>query len=399
MVYDVLILGGGASGLMCALTAIERGLSVCVVDANDYPGRKMGVCGGGYGNFANMKLDPKRDYYSHNPYFILSALKRYPVSKVIEWVESFGLGWEVREEQYCFGTSPFGDFITTVAKAVESAGGVFEFGTRIVSAAQTEGIFKLTASDDRTFEGRQLVVATGGCSYPQLGATPFGLKVAKGFKHAVTPVKPGLAPIRFSASELAITGELAGISLETVTLRTTAESFTGSLVFRPDGIGGIAVFKAASSWAWYGGEMSIDWSPEFNITQWVTEGRTDHGTQTVKNRIAQKFPKRLVLALLSPYAWADKPLAQLKKSELDELESVFHQWRFIPSGTGDFNEAEVMLGGVETESLSSKTMESQKIPGLYFIGEVLDVTGQLGGFNLHWAFASGHAAGEALKKG
>lgn len=396
MIYDAVILGAGASGLFCAVTAAARGAKICVLEALPEPGKKMSICGGGFGNFSNTEVHPLKHYYSHNPHFPFSALKRFTTDKILKQLELYGLEWETRGNCY-FCTEKFALFADALYQDAAANGAVFRFNTRVTDILKKEDHFELTTQEGVIFSARQVVFATGSTAYPQLGANGSGQKMAVKLGHTMTPVKPGLAPIRFPADCLAITGELSGIALENIGIKTVKESFTGSLVFRPDGISGLAVFKAASSWAWYGGEMEINWLPDENILDWIQSGRTEHGTQTVKNRIAQKLPRRLALAIVSQTSWAEKTLSQLKKTELDDIVNTIHHWTFTPAGTGGIHEGEVILGGIATEQISSKTFESETVSGLFFTGEMLDVTGQLGGYNLHWAFASGHAAGESLR--
>ncbi len=387
---DVIIVGAGAAGLFCARTAARRGLSVLVLEAQKNAGRKVAICGGGYGNFTNSDVRPQF-YYSRNPHFMVSGLKRYPTDLLVRTLEQDGFDYEMRGDCY-FCTEQIHLWMETVREEAESLGVQFLFNTRVTQIRSENGGFSVNDN----FFAKQVVLACGGRAYPQVGGTFDGLKLAKALGMNITDTMPGLAPIRFPAVLRKSFSELQGIALEEIKISVAGKSFLGSLVFRPDGIGGIAVFKAASEWAWKGGDIEIDFAPSVNIEEKLKESRQHHGTVLVRNCIAQFLPRRLGATLVQQYDWSEKTISQLKKEEMQTLIATLKHFKFTPMGIGDFSEAEVMMGGVDTDELSSKTFMSKNIPNLYIAGEMMDVTGQLGGYNLHWAFATGSLIGQIL---
>lgn len=391
---DVIIIGGGAAGLFCARTAAQRNLRVIVLEAQERLCRKVSICGGGYGNISNSDLSP-RNYYSQNPHFVRSALKRFPSTRLLQILRNDGFEYEQRENCY-FCTTQIKNWMDTVQVETEKMGVEFHFNTRATTIEHTEAGFIVNG----TFSAKQLVLACGGRAYPQVGGTYDGLKLANALHLKSTPVSPGLAPIRFGKETKNQFAELQGIAMDSIAITAGKETFQGSLVFRPDGIGGIAVFKAASAWVFYGGgPITLNFLPSINIAEKLAESRQHHGTALIRNCVSQFLPRRLTQALLAPFDWAEKTVSQLKKEEQVALIRTITAYTFTPEGIGDYTEAEVMMGGIDTDEISSKTLGVKSIPNLYIAGEMMDVTGQLGGYNLHWAFATGTLIGETLQAG
>lgn len=397
MVYDLIIIGAGASGLFAAKTASELKLKVAIFEAMPKPGTKLSACGGGVGNLTNTSIEPKRDYYSQNPFFAISTLKSFPQQKILDMLEQSHIGFHLRDANCYFTNKRASDVANFLYHTAEENGADFFFQSQIKTVLKTqEGVFVITTSQQTSFTAKNLLIATGGKSYTALGGNDFGLHIAQQFSHSIIPPKTALAPFTFSLKTLNDLDDLSGIALPKVGITIDKKTFVGSLVFRPDGLGGIAVFKAQAHWQFHGGDVQVNWIEGIDFRAWFDQAKKEQGTMLFKNKLTQILPKRLAYGLTWVYPFSQKQLAQLSKTEIEQLQRLLTQWTFTPEKRERWEEAEVMLGGVDTHDISSKTLESNLCKGLYFSGEVLDVTGQLGGYNLHWAFASGERVAKAI---
>jgi len=393
MKSDVVIIGAGASGLMCAMEAGRRGRSVLVLDHSPEIGRKVIVSGGGRCNFTNRNVS-REHYLSGNPHFPVSAFSRYTPEDFVALLERHGIGYHEREAGQLFCNESSRQIVRMLKAECDRAAVQFILGCSIqeVRRIGDQGSVRFTVdSDQGVFDCRSLVIATGGLSWPGLGATNFGHALAKKLGIRVTPLRPALTPVRFSRQDAERFSALSGISIQTA-VRSGGAQFTGDVLFTHRGLSGPAILQLSSYWD---GESAIemDLAPKLDLVSWFSAKR---GSRIhLANLLGQFLPGRLA-RLWCELQCKSKPLCQYTSREMDGIVRHLRRWEIRPAGTEGFNKAEVTLGGVDTRELSSKTMECRKVPGLHFTGEVLDVTGQLGGYNLHWAWASGHAAGQAV---
>lgn len=386
MQTDVIIIGAGASGLMCAIEAGKRGRSVLVLEQGGKPARKILVSGGGLCNFSNRIMGPEH-FLSQNPDFVTSALSRFTPSDFVFMLEEHGIEYHEREEGRLFCNDSASRVADMLLSECYRAGAGFEFNCA-VSAIKKADSFTVE-TDKGIFTSKSLVIATGGLSYPQLGAGGLGYLAAKQFAMKVTKLLPALTPIKFSPEDARVFSSLSGVSIRCA-LSQGATSFTDNLLFTHTGISGPAVLQISSYWD-RKSSLSIDLLPGVDIYSALTGNKSSKVLlSTLLNRY---LPKRFV-KLWCDLHCAPKPMNRYSTQEIAAICRGLHDWVLRPGGAEGFNKAEVTLGGVDTVDLSSKTMESRKVPGLYFVGEVTDVTGRLGGYNLHWAWASGHAAGQ-----
>ena len=396
--FDVIIIGAGASGLMCAGTAGWRGRRVLVLERNSHAGKKILISGGGRCNFTNLYMEPGC-FISDNPHFCKSALKRYAHRDFIAMVEKHGIRTQERQQGQLFCRDSAEDILRMLLTECEQTGVRIYTGCEInsIEANKKENIgfrrFMLSTSKGE-LSATSVVVATGGLSMPKLGANGFGYDIARQFGLRVLPTRAGLVPFRFSDSFKAVSERLSGISLE-VTLGTAEKTFSGSVLFTHRGLSGPAALQLSNYWM-PGESITMNVLPGIDLAQWLRLQKQDHPKTLLRNLLAQRLPKRLVHELQTFFwqPWADRLVTELPDSALVNIAEGLAHWQLKPSGTEGYRTAEVTLGGVDTGELSSKTMESKLQRGLYFIGEVVDVTGYLGGFNLQWAWSSGYAAGQ-----
>jgi predicted Rossmann fold flavoprotein len=388
MKTDVIVIGAGASGLMCALEAGKRGRSVLILEHTPRVGAKIRVSGGGRCNFTNTNVG-REHYLSENPHFTTSALARYTPADFITLVESHGIGTQVREggQLFCDGSAL--QIVEMLQTECERAGARFVLDCEILEVRKS-GWFSVSTSRG-TFDSASVVVATGGLSAPNLGATNLGYTIARQFGIHVTPLRPALTPLRFDRGEAELFAALSGISFE-AGVSDGRMSFRGDVLFTHRGLSGPAILQISSYWDG-SSPIVIDLLPGVDIHRVLVENR--RGKMHLSTLLGRFLPGRLV-KLWCELHHRSVPLNQLSPRQLDALATGLHNWEIRPAGTEGFNKAEVTSGGVSTSELSSKTMEARKAPGLYFTGEVIDVTGQLGGYNLHWAWASGYAAGQVV---
>ncbi len=386
MQKDVIIIGAGASGLICAKEAGKRGRSVLVLDHSQKIGSKIRVSGGGRCNFTNQHVSPEH-YISQNPHFCKSALSRYTPEDFISLLRKHRISFHEKEAGQLFCDATSSEIIIMLRAECEKAAAEFLLGCS-VKKIENNALFIIT-TDKGTFQSKSLVIATGGLSYPKLDASDFGIKVAGQFGIKVASPRPGLVPLTFSGRELEIFRQLSGVSIN-AEVTTDKTSFRGSILFTHRGLSGPVILQISSYWI-KGDLLSIDLLPGINAYDLLLANKQSR--KEIKTLLSQYLPSRFVHAWCSHYLQT-KPVCQFTEKELREAAEKLHAWQIRPSGTEGYAAAEVTIGGIDTNEVSSKTMEAKKLPGLYFIGEALDVTGQLGGYNLHWAWASGHAAGQ-----
>lgn len=383
---DVIIVGAGASGLMCALEAGKRGRSVMALDHGNKPARKILISGGGHCNFTNTHGNYE-NYLSANPAFCRSALSRFTPHDFIAMAERHGIKYYEKENgrMFCRGSS--GEIADMFRKECAGAGVDIVLNC-CISELKKEKYFTLSTNKG-IFVSESLVIASGGLSYASIGATDFGFRTAKQFGLKITALKPGLVSLVFNQADLKRYGDLSGISADTV-VSCNKKHFRGNILFTHRGLSGPAILQASLYWN-KGEVISIDLLPETDAYELFMERR--QGRVELYNFLAGYLPGRFSRRFCELYAQT-KPLNQYADKELKNLAHQLHNWVIRPAGTEGYDKAEVTLGGIDTDELSSKTMEAKKVPGLYFIGETVDVTGQLGGYNLQWAWSSGYAAGQ-----
>ncbi len=385
---DVIIIGAGASGMMCAIESGKRGRSVLVLDRAEKIGKKIRIAGGGKCNFTNINTN-HANYLSNNPHFCKSALSRFTPRDFIALLEKHGVKYEERDDGQLFCANSSEEIIRVMETESNDVGVNIILDCRILSMKKEDSF--IVSTDHGIFESQSLVIATGGLSYPQIGASGIGFELAKNFGIKVTGLKPALVPFIFSPKDLKIFGELSGISIEAA-IKCNKMEFRGSILFTHRGLSGPAILQISSYWK-EGDTIVIDLLPEIDIQGIFIAKQLNKSKIEMHNVLSECLPSRLAKI------WCDsniqsKPLNQYNEKELKEIAYHVHNWEIKPKSTEDYRTAEVTLGGIDTNELSSKTMESIRVKGLYFTGEVIDVTGQLGGYNLQWAWASGFVAGQ-----
>ena len=389
---EVIIIGAGAAGLMCAATAAARGRQVLLLDHANKAGKKILMSGGGRCNFTNLYTEPA-NFLSGNPHFCKSALARYTQWDFIELVARHGVPYHEKRLGQLFCDHKSSDILAMLLAECTETGVELRLDTSVQAIERVEGGYRLQTSAGAA-HCQSLVIATGGLSIPTLGATGFGYQVARQFGHTVLPTRAGLVPFTVTDPALkALCSELSGTSVDCV-VSCNGQSFRENLLFTHRGLSGPAMLQISSYWQ-PGDELVIDLLPGLDALAWLQEQALARPNIELKTLLADVFTRKLAVLLCDSW-FASRALKQYAPAELREVAERLGSWRLVPAGTEGYRTAEVTLGGVDTREVSSKTMESQKSPGLYFIGEVLDVTGQLGGFNFQWAWASGHAAGEVV---
>ncbi len=384
--FDVVVIGAGAAGMMCAATAGQRGRRVLLIDHAAKLGEKIRISGGGRCNFTNIRCTPE-NFLSRNPHFCRSALARYQAKDFIALVEKHGIRYHEKKLGQLFCDESATRIIDMLKAECEAAGVAWRAPCTVTRIERLETAFILETSAGPV-EAAALVVATGGLSIPKIGATPFGYKVAEQFGIGVVPPRPALVPLTFDAQELARFGDLAGVSVD-AEVRAGNGRFRENLLFTHRGLSGPAILQISSYWT-PGEPLHIDLLPAVSAEQLLAEHRRSRALPATV--LGEVLPKRLAQHWCEG-ADATRPMVEMSDKALAALANGLHDWEVRPSGTVGYQKAEVTLGGVDTDALSSKTMEARDVPGLYFIGEVVDVTGHLGGYNFQWAWASGFAAG------
>jgi predicted Rossmann fold flavoprotein len=386
---DVIILGAGASGLMCAMEAGKRERRVLVMDHAKNPGQKLLISGGGRCNFTNYHIHAG-NYISHNPHFCKSALSQYTQMDFLALLKKHQVAFSQREHGQLFCTGSSREILNLLLSESRDAGVLFKMSTKIEKIEQDKDHGFTVYTDQGNFSCNSLVVATGGLSIPATGASPLGYKIAKQFHIKVWPPHAGLVPFTLQPEDKEKLSALSGISVDAI-VSNRGQRFRGDILFTHRGLSGPAVLQISSYWQ-PGDELTINLLPDMDLADEL-KAKKQHPQQKLKTILAEYLPKRLVTALIMSDL-AERPLQTIAHSRLREISSRLQQWRIKPSGTEGYRTAEITVGGVDCDAVSSKTMEARKVAGLYFIGEVLDVTGWLGGYNLQWAWSSGWCAGQ-----
>ncbi|EIL94110.1 NAD(P)/FAD-dependent oxidoreductase [Rhodanobacter spathiphylli] len=389
MKVDVLIIGAGAAGLMCAIAAGQRGRRVLVVDHANKVGKKILMSGGGRCNFTNMGTTPA-NYLSANPHFAKSALARYTPWDFIALVEKHRIAYHEKELGQLFCDDSSKQIVRMLLDECAAAGVTVEASCGVQRVRRTpEGFSVHTARGE--VHAESLVVASGGLSIPSMGASGFGYELARQFGHQVLPVRAGLVPLTLSGKHQEHYQDLAGVALPVVESRVGRQSFRAGLLFTHRGISGPAILQISSYWQ-PGDDLRIDLLPDSDVGAHLVEQRAARPLAELKTVLGEMLPKRLAQRLCEQW-FENRPMRQYRDAELVQIGAQLNAWPITASGTEGYRTAEVTLGGVDTDGISSSTMQSKLVPGLYFIGEVVDVTGWLGGYNFQWAWASGQAAG------
>jgi predicted Rossmann fold flavoprotein len=384
--FDALILGGGAAGLMCAIAAGKRGRRVAVLDHADRLGKKILISGGGRCNFTNLHCQPE-NFLSSNPHFAKSALACYPSADFIALVEKHRIPYHEKTLGQLFCDRSARDILGMLEEECRAANVTIFLNTRIQEVNRTTGF--VLHSNNAEFHASALVVATGGLSIPKIGATSFGYDLARQFGLKIREPWPGLVPLVLDAEDRSRYCDLSGVSAEVIT-SCDGQQFREKMLITHRGLSGPAILQISSYWK-KPKQISVDLVPDATPTAIFQDPKTPRTLTTLRSELRERLPSRLADRWLEhhvPAAWTNTALA--------DFEQQAHAWSVTPAGTEGYEKAEVTCGGVDTDELSAKTMESRKLPGLFFIGEVVDVTGHLGGFNFQWAWASGVAAGRAL---
>ncbi|GGC06209.1 membrane protein [Dickeya fangzhongdai] len=390
--FDVIIIGAGAAGLFCAAQAGQKGLRALLVDNGKKPGRKILMSGGGRCNFTNMYAEPAA-YLSSNPHFCKSALARYTQWDFISLVNRHGIAYHEKTLGQLFCDDSAQQIVDMLMKECETGKVTLRLRSEVLSVEKTDRF--LVKLNTGVVQAPALVIASGGLSMPGLGATPFGYQLATQFGLNVLPTRAALVPFTLHKPLLEQLQTLSGVSVPAVVTAENGTTFRENILFTHRGLSGPAILQLSSYWQ-PGEFVTINLLPNLDLTECLNNERLAHPNQSLKNTLAQWLPKRLVECLQALGQLPDVTLKQLNKPQQAEVEITLQQWRVQPNGTEGYRTAEVTLGGVDTRELSSKTMEAGKVPGLYFIGEVVDVTGWLGGYNFQWAWSSAWACAQAL---
>lgn len=392
--FDVVIVGAGAAGLFCAAQAGQLGLRVLVVDNGKKAGRKILMSGGGRCNFTNMYAEPAA-YLSQNPHFCKSALARYTQWDFIELVSRYQIAYHEKTLGQLFCDDSAEQIVDMLLKECELGQVVIRLRSEILNVERMEnGEFSLQLNGEQV-NCRSLVIASGGLSMPGLGATPFGYKIAEQFGLKVLPTRAALVPFTLHKPLLDHLQTLSGVAVPSVVTAESGTSFRESILFTHRGLSGPAILQLSSYWQ-AGEKVTINLLPDCDLSAFLEAERVEHPNQSLKNTLAKQLPKRLVECLQTLGQIPDLTLKQLNASQQMQVVETLQAWQVIPNGTEGYRTAEVTLGGVDTNELSSKTMQAHKAPGLFFIGEVVDVTGWLGGYNFQWAWSSAWACAQAL---
>jgi predicted Rossmann fold flavoprotein len=386
---QVVIIGAGAAGLMCALTAAGRGREVLLIDHANKPGKKILMSGGGRCNFTNTYTEPA-NFLSHNPHFCKSALARYTQWDFIEMVAKHAVPYHEKKLGQLFCDNKASDILGMLLAECEQAGVDLRMDTAVQGIEKAEHGYRLQTSLGAV-ACESLVIATGGLSIPTLGATGFGYQVARQFGHELLPTRAGLVPFTITDQLKALCTELSGTSVDSL-VSCNGQSFRENILFTHRGLSGPAILQVSSFWQ-PGDTVEINLLPDHDALAWLQQQQAERPNAELKTLLGEIFTKKMA-TLLAEQWFSSKPMKQYTPGELAAIAEKLGNWQLVPAGTEGYRTAEVTLGGVDTREVSSKTMESLKSPGLYFIGEVLDVTGHLGGFNFQWAWASGYAAAQ-----
>ncbi|PCI05902.1 MAG: aminoacetone oxidase family FAD-binding enzyme [Hyphomicrobiales bacterium] len=388
--FDVIIVGAGAAGMFCAATAGQRGQSVLIVDHSETVGEKIRISGGGRCNFTNLNTD-HRAFLSQNKHFAKSALSQYTQHDFIALVDRYGIDWHDKGlgQLFCDGKSS--QIIDLLLSEMSEASVELRMQTVATDIAKVDDHFELRLNGQKT-QCKSLVIATGGKSIPKIGATGFGYQVAEQFDLNIIETRPALVPLTFEKKLLEETSKLSGISTD-ARITCNGISFDEALLFTHRGLSGPSILQISSYWR-EGDEIVISLLPDTDVLALLKQARNDQGKKAISTIIAELLPARLADFLVTNQQW-DGTIGDQSNADLEAIAAINH-WNIKPAGSEGYRTAEVTLGGVDTNHLSSKTMECKSVPGLYFIGEVVDVTGWLGGYNFQWAWSSAWVAGQSM---
>ncbi len=388
--FDAIILGAGAAGMFCAIEAARRGRQVALVDHAKAPGEKIRISGGGRCNFTNLDIRPDR-FLSRNPHFARSALSRYTQHDFIARIDAAGIGWHEKTLGQLFCNGSAREIIAMLVADMSAAGVALHLATQVGEISHGDG-FRVSTSAGEMRAGK-LVVATGGKSIPKMGATGFGYDIARRFRLAVTETRPALVPLTFGDAQLDEIRPLAGVALP-AQVAAGGMAFREGLLFTHRGLSGPAILQISSYWR-EGMPINVDLLPGASVTEALAAAKGVGGRQAVAGALATSLPEKLARQIVARLGLRGN-LADQSKAALAKLGAEVHDWQLRPVGTEGYRTAEVTLGGVDTDGLEARSMASRSLPGLHFIGEVVDVTGWLGGYNFQWAWSSGWVAGQAL---
>jgi len=390
--FDVIIIGAGAAGLMCAIEAGKRGRRVLALDHADKLGEKIRISGGGRCNFTNTGTHPSR-FISQNPHFCKSALSRYTPQDFIDLIERHGIKWHEKTLGQLFCDESAKDIVYMLLKETAAAGVIIKLDTKITEVRALEDGFVIETAHG-VFTSEKVVVATGGPSIPKIGASGFGYRIAQQFGLNVITPHPALVPLTFSDDQLAMMKPLSGVSVDPAVVSCNGTSFREAVLFTHRGLSGPAILQISSYWS-EGLPVSVNFCPDMDIKALLKEARQKQPRKILHNIISEWLPGRLA-DMIAQQSGHDIVMADLSDKKIEEISTLITGWSVTPQGTEGYRTAEVTAGGVDTDELSSKTFEAKKVPGLHFIGEVVDVTGWLGGYNFQWAWASGFCCGQSV---
>lgn len=394
MNYDVIIIGAGAAGLMCAIEAGKRGRKVLLLDHANRIGKKILLSGGGRCNFTNINAGPG-NFISRNPHFAKSALARYIPQDFIALVEQHGIAYHEKKLGQLFCDNSAKEIVAMLADECSKA------GVHILTKCDVETVSRNSRFELQTslgeFSAEKLVIACGGLSFPTMGASDFGYRIARQFDIEVLPTRAALVPFTLEGKLKDMSNELSGVSLDANARSADGTIFREHLLFTHRGLSGPSILQVSSYWQ-PGESVELDLLPETDAFEWLKALKEARPKSHLRTVLSERLPRRFVEQLENelPSGLRDCPLAECSNKDLQKVSERLNRWRITPSGTEGYRTAEVTLGGVDTDELSSQTMEAKKVPGLYFIGEVVDVTGWLGGYNFQWAWASGWCAGQVV---
>ncbi len=397
---EVIIIGAGAAGLMCAIEAGKRNRKVMVIDHANKVGKKILMSGGGRCNFTNYFVHPEK-YISHNPHFCKSALKRYTQWDFIELVRKYHIPFHEKTAGQLFCDNKSQDIVDMLLSECQQSKVAIHLNTSIAAIEQRNDNDFIVQSSKGDYRCQSLVIASGGLSIPTMGASPFGYKMAEQFGIKVWPLRAGLVPFTLQPDDKERLSPLSGISVDSI-VQNERKSFRENILFTHRGLSGPAILQISSYWQ-PGEEIEINLLPEQDCFELLSSSKKTQPQKHIKNVLAKFLPHRLVEVLLEE-RWLEfdsaklpsLPLQEISEKNLEKIAKYINQWKLKPNGTEGYRTAEVTLGGIDCEVLSSKTMEVNHVQGLYFIGEVVDVTGWLGGYNFQWAWSSGFAAGQVV---
>lgn len=391
--WDVIIIGAGGAGMMCAATAAKRGRRTLVLDHADKLGKKILISGGGRCNFTNKGAGPHA-YFSQNEHFAKSAMARFTPADFVALVEKHGISYYEKKLGQLFCHDSAQSIVNLLKSECDEAGAEIRLGSQIQKLEKTaDGRFLITTAKE-TLEAQSVVVATGGLSIPKIGATDFGYRIAEQFGLTLTQRDPALVSLTMPDNFLGRFGGLSGASLD-VEVSCRGKKFRENILFTHTGLSGPAILQISLHW-FPGDEITINLSPDSSLLDFFMERKKAASQKELRNLLAERFTARIGEKLAEEFDVPSTPVVQASDAKLKELAAGLHAWKLKPTTTGGYGKAEVTRGGLSTDELSSKTLEAKKVKGLYFIGEVVDVTGWLGGYNFQWAWASGHAAGESV---